>query len=59
MPSCQAKVCLSKEMSNLLWEVPQDAMMGVGEIQLFGKLFLQEEEESFATVKEYPISLED
>ena len=59
MPNCQAKVHLSKEKGNLLWEVPRDAMMRVGERQLFGKLLLQEEEESFATVEEDPLSLED
>lgn len=59
MPNCQAKVHLSKEKGNLLWEVPWDAMMRVGERQLFGKLLLQEEEESFATVEEDPLSLED
>lgn len=56
---CQTKVHLSMEKGNLLWEVPQDAMMGVGERQLFGKLFRQEEEESFATVEDDLLSLED
>lgn len=56
---CHTKVHLSMEKGSLLWEVPQDAMMGVGERQLFGKLFLQEEEDSFATVEGDPLSLDD